>query len=89
MIISHNVIGVAHETWGEVGVAFVVLSPGETVSEAQLSEFLQSRLAKYKIPKEFVFTESLPRTPYGKVVKPDLAAAYAQSRKQSSRARGA
>lgn len=79
------VIGVAHETWGEVGVAFVVLRPGERASEAQLIEFLQSRLAKYKLPKEIIFAESLPRTPYGKVVKPDLAAAYAQSRRQSSR----
>jgi fatty-acyl-CoA synthase len=83
------VIGVARETWGEVGIAFVVLRPGESASNAQLSEFLQSRLARYKIPKEFIFTESLPRTPYGKVVKSDLVAAYAQSRQQSSSTRGA
>lgn len=72
------VIGVAHETWGEVGVAFIVLRPGASASEEQLVEFLLSRLAKYKIPKEFVFRETLPRTPYGKVVKPELAAAYAK-----------
>jgi fatty-acyl-CoA synthase len=72
------VIGVAHDTWGEVGVAFVVLRPGASANQQQLGEFLQSRLAKYKIPKEFIFSESLPRTPYGKVVKPELAAAYAK-----------
>jgi acyl-CoA synthetase (AMP-forming)/AMP-acid ligase II len=65
-----------------VGVAFVVLQPGESVSQQELAEFLQSRLAKYKIPKEFVFRESLPRTPYGKVVKPELAAAYAKRHNQ-------
>lgn len=77
------VIGVAHETWGEVGVAFVVLRPGASASRQQLAEFLQSRLAKYKIPKEFVFRETLPRTPYGKVVKPELAAAYAKRHNES------
>ena len=36
--------------------------------------FLAERLAKYKIPKQFVFIDALPRTPYGKVVKAELAA---------------
>lgn len=39
--------------------------------------------------EEFVVTESLPRALYSKVVKLDLATAHAQSRKQSSRSRGA
>ena len=83
------VIGVTHETWGEVGVAFVVLRPGASANAEQLAEFLQGRLAKYKIPKEFVFRESLPRTPYGKVVKPELAAAYLTKHNQIAPPRGA
>ncbi|MFZ2491982.1 MAG: AMP-binding protein, partial [Thermoanaerobaculia bacterium] len=63
------VVAMPDETWGEVPVAFVV-APG--AGAAELSEFLGQRLAKYKVPKQFVFLEALPRTPYGKVVKEDL-----------------
>ncbi|HWM89962.1 MAG TPA: long-chain fatty acid--CoA ligase [Thermoanaerobaculia bacterium] len=69
------VVGVPHPTWGEMGVAFVV--PGADPPTAEdLSVFLGDRLAKYKIPREFRFVESLPRTAYGKVVKGELRAQY-------------
>lgn len=82
------VIGVPHDTWGETGVAFIVLRAGERTTPEALAEFLQSRLAKYKVPREFIFAETLPRTPYGKVVKPELAAAYAKSHDAKSQSRG-
>ena len=66
------VVGVPHETWGEVGVAFVVAAEGETVTPEDLGRFAGERLARYKIPKEFRVVDVLPRTPYGKVVKGDL-----------------
>ena len=66
------VVGVPHSTWGEVGVAFVVAAEGEDVAAADLTEFLGSRLARYKIPKEFHVLDELPRTAYGKVVKGEL-----------------
>jgi len=62
------VVAVPDETWGEVAVAFIV----GTASEEELTVWLTSRIAKYKIPRRFVFIEALPRTPYGKVVKADL-----------------
>ena len=69
------VVGVPHPTWGEVGIAFVV--PGaESPSPEELIDFLAGRLAKYKIPREFRFVESLPRTAYGKVVKGELRQRY-------------
>ena len=66
------VAGVPHDTWGEVGVAFVVPAPGEDVEPGELAAFCGVRLARYKIPKEFHVLEQLPRTPYGKVVKGKL-----------------
>jgi fatty-acyl-CoA synthase len=66
------VIGVPHETWGEVGVAYVVPVAGEKVKPKALESFLQARLARYKVPKEFIIRNSLPRTDYGKVVKAEL-----------------
>lgn len=62
------VIAIRDDTWGEVGVAFVV----GAVSGNELSEYLATRIAKYKVPRRFVFIDALPRTPYGKVVKEDL-----------------
>ncbi|MBV8544502.1 MAG: long-chain fatty acid--CoA ligase [Acidobacteria bacterium] len=63
------VIAVADETWGEVGVAFVV---AHGVADTELVEFLGTRLTRYKIPRRFIFAEALPRTPYGKVLKEEL-----------------
>lgn len=63
------VIAVPDETWGEVGVAFVV---GRGVTAEDLSSYLTTRIAKFKVPKRFVFVDALPRTPYGKVVKEEL-----------------
>ncbi|MFL6194366.1 MAG: class I adenylate-forming enzyme family protein [Thermoanaerobaculia bacterium] len=73
------VAGIPHPTWGEVGVAFLV--PGENPPTPEdLAAFLEGRLAKYKIPREFVFLEALPRTPYGKVVKGELRDGYLAER---------
>jgi fatty-acyl-CoA synthase len=64
------IVAVPDDTWGEVGVAFVVAS--ET-AEA-LASYLETRIAKYKVPRRFIFVDALPRTPYGKVVKAELVA---------------
>ena len=66
------VIGVADATWGEVGKAFVVLAPGSAAGEGELLAYLRGRLAGYKVPKTFVFVESLPHTGSGKVHKSQL-----------------
>lgn len=66
------VIGVPDEKWGEKGVAFVVAKPLPAISPEALKDFLRKRLAPFKVPKEFVFVESLPRTPYGKVIRSQL-----------------
>lgn len=66
------VVGVPDPTWGETGVACVVLRPGHSVSGDELVEFLGRTLARYKIPREFLFLAELPRTSYGKVLKGDL-----------------
>jgi acyl-CoA synthetase (AMP-forming)/AMP-acid ligase II len=66
------VIGAPDATWGEVGVAFVVASHTEQLSPESLKSFLASRIAKFKIPREILFVDTLPRTPYGKVMKAEL-----------------
>jgi len=71
------VVGVPHAKWGEVGVAFVVARPPCPPTGDELAAFLGDRLARFKIPHDWVFLEALPRTAYGKAVKPALRALWA------------
>ena len=69
-------IGKPDEKWGEVGLIIVVLHEGQTASEAELRDFCGQKLARYKIPKQVVFADSLPYSPYGKVIKAELREIY-------------
>jgi fatty-acyl-CoA synthase len=75
------VTGVPHETWGEVPVAFVVAAPGVRLTAEGLLEYLAPRLARFKLPREVIFLDVLPRTAYGKVVKAELRERYLSSGK--------
>ncbi|MFF9184688.1 class I adenylate-forming enzyme family protein [Streptomyces misionensis] len=61
------VVGRPHRDWGETVVAVVEADAAVTLEE--MRDFLSTRLAKYKIPRELVVVPSLPRTPSGKVQK--------------------
>ncbi len=63
------VIGVPHPKWQEVGKAIVVVKEGQSLTEEEVIEFCQGKLARYKIPKSVVFVDALPRTAAGKVLK--------------------
>jgi fatty-acyl-CoA synthase len=63
------VIGVRDEKWGEVGRAIVVPKAGESLTETEIIDFVKGRLAKYKVPKDVVFVNQLPRNAAGKVLK--------------------
>jgi fatty-acyl-CoA synthase len=71
------VVAVADETWGEVGVAFVVARAPGCLTAEDLTGFLGQRLARFKIPKNYLFLDSLPHTPYGKVVKGEFRERFA------------
>lgn len=70
------VVGVPDETWGEVGVAFVVADTASAPTAQDLEVFLRQRLARYKVPRTVVFVDALPRTAYGKVLKGELRERY-------------
>jgi fatty-acyl-CoA synthase len=64
------VVGAPDERWGEVCVAFVVLS-GEA-SEDELREHCRAHLARFKVPKSFHLVDELPRNSMGKILKSEL-----------------
>jgi len=70
------VIGIPDEEFGEKLLAFVKPRPGETLSQAELTTYLRGKLAGLKVPKEFVFTDSLPRDDSGKLMKRKLRDPY-------------
>ncbi|MGB3302925.1 MAG: fatty-acid--CoA ligase FadD5 [Gordonia sp. (in: high G+C Gram-positive bacteria)] len=71
------IIGKAHEKWGEVPVAVVVLAEGvDSLSLAEMEPYLNENLARFKHPKELVIVDELPRNAGGKVVKPQLREEY-------------
>ena len=79
-------IGKPDEKWGEVGLMVVVLEKGRTATGEELKTFCGERLARYKIPKEVVFSDSLPYSPYGKVMKPKLVAKYVERMSEGEKA---
>lgn len=64
-----GVIGYTHEKWGEAVKAIIVVKPGETLSEKELIEWCQGKIGRFKIPKAVIFTDAIPRTPTGKILK--------------------
>jgi fatty-acyl-CoA synthase len=68
------VVGMPDERWGERPVAIVALADGATLDLPALTAHCRERLAGFKVPKELILRDSLPRNPSGKVLKRVLRA---------------
>jgi malonyl-CoA/methylmalonyl-CoA synthetase len=76
-VLESAVFGVPHPDLGEGVTAVVVPEPATVLSEADIINSLQARLARYKVPKRVLLIDELPRNAMGKVQKNVLRAAYA------------
>ncbi len=72
-VVEAAVIGVPDEQFGQRLQGFVVLKEGASADESALKAYVRSNLARYKVPREIVFLDALPRNPTGKVLKRELA----------------
>jgi fatty-acyl-CoA synthase len=62
------VVGVPDEKWGESGLAFVVLhAQAKAIDEQALRAHCKASLAKFKVPRDVVFLEELPKNDTGKI----------------------
>ena len=68
------VIARPDERWGEVPVAFVVVSDGSATTADDLLDHCRTQLARFKVPRAVVLVDALPRNPSGKVLKRELRA---------------
>ena len=66
------VVGVDDPDFGQRLRAFVVTREGESLDEAGAKDFVKSRLARYKVPRDVRFVSALPRNATGKVLKREL-----------------
>jgi fatty-acyl-CoA synthase len=67
------VVAEPDDLWGEVPAAWVVRKPGHRIEETELCQFLQTRLAKFKLPRHVHFSnDPLPKTGTGKILKREL-----------------
>jgi fatty-acyl-CoA synthase len=67
-VIGAAVVAAPDPKWGEVPCAFIELREGVSVSSEELTEFCRERMARFKVPKVFIF-EPLPKTSTGKIQK--------------------
>jgi len=70
------VIGLPDARWGEKPVAVVVLAEGTRLAMPDLTDHCRARLAGFKVPKQLILRDSLPRNPSGKVLKRVLRAEF-------------
>jgi fatty-acyl-CoA synthase/long-chain acyl-CoA synthetase len=70
------VFGIPSDDWGEAVHATVVLAPGTSLTEADVTAFAREHLASYKAPRSVTFTDELPRTGSGKILKRQLRAPF-------------
>ncbi|MGO4613869.1 long-chain fatty acid--CoA ligase [Nocardia sp. 2YAB30] len=66
------VVAVPDEQWGEVGLAFIVALPGHAADEHAIRAHLEANLARYKIPRYFIYRKGLPRNASGKIQRLEL-----------------
>jgi fatty-acyl-CoA synthase len=84
-IADAQVVGVPSPVYGEEVMAFVRLKPGETATEAEVQEFLRSRISRHKVPRYVRFVEEFPATASGKIQKYKLRElAVAEAREEQT-----
>jgi long-chain acyl-CoA synthetase len=66
------VVGVPDKEWGERVTAFITPKPGQKVAPEELKTFLKTRLSPFKVPKEYIILNELPKSPAGKILKREL-----------------
>jgi fatty-acyl-CoA synthase len=72
-VVEVAAVGVHDDEFGKRLRAFVVVADGSSVTEDDLKDWVKQNLARYKVPRDLVFLDELPRNATGKVLKRELA----------------
>jgi fatty-acyl-CoA synthase len=71
-VVEATALGVEDKEWGHRLRAFVVKADGASIDEDAIKSYVRENLARYKVPREVVFLDELPRNPTGKILKREL-----------------
>jgi fatty-acyl-CoA synthase len=71
-VVEATALGVEDKEWGHRLRAFVVKAEGASVGEDDIKTYVREHLARYKVPRDVVFLDELPRNPTGKILKQEL-----------------
>ena len=77
------VFGIPNDKWGESVHAVLELKPGCLVEAIELQSLVKAQIGSISAPKSLEFTESLPRSATGKVLKRELRLRYWQGRNRA------
>lgn len=66
-VIEAGVTGVSHSYWGQVPIGFIVTT--KSIDKGELFQYCKEKLAKYKVPKQLYFVDSLPRNASNKLLR--------------------
>jgi fatty-acyl-CoA synthase len=71
-VVEATALGVEDKEWGHRLRAFVVKKQDADLDEDTVKHYVRDHLAKYKVPREVIFLDELPRNPTGKILKREL-----------------
>jgi acyl-CoA synthetase (AMP-forming)/AMP-acid ligase II len=73
---SVGVVGIPHQLYGEEVAAFITLRPGKKIEPECIREYCRKYLASFKVPREILFIDDLPKGPSGKIQRRRLVDIY-------------
>ncbi len=68
-ILDVAVVGVSDEEFGQRLRSYIVVRPGASLTESDVKDYVRNRLARFKVPRDVLFVDALPRNAGGKVLK--------------------
>ena len=71
-VVEATALGVDDKEWGARLRCFVVKVEGSGIGEDDIKHYVRDHLARYKVPREVIFLDELPRNPTGKILKREL-----------------
>jgi long-chain acyl-CoA synthetase len=83
-VLEVGVAGVPDPYRGETVKAWVVVKPGETLTEEEVKNWSRDKLAKFKVPSQVEFREELPKTTVGKILRRELVREHKETTPESS-----
>jgi long-chain acyl-CoA synthetase len=83
-VLEVGVAGVPDPYRGETVKAWVVVKPGETLTEEEVRNWCRDRLAKFKVPTQVEFRDELPKTTVGKILRRELVREHHESQAETA-----